>query len=136
VVEVRPSEIPPVFYDGRAHIRVGPRRATASEAEERHLSERRSVHFRTFDAAPCLGSTLEDLDLDAFQNTYRREAVDAEVIRENGRSIEAQLAALRFYNPIRQCPTNAGVLMRRGENYAGLSPCMDVLTHGETGCGG
>ncbi len=74
-------------------------------------SERRSVHFRTFDAAPCLGSTLEDLDLDAFQNTYRREAVDAEVIRENGRSVEAQLAALRFYNPIRQCPTNAGVLM-------------------------
>jgi ATP-dependent DNA helicase RecG len=33
VVEVQPSEIPPVFYDGRVHIRVGPRRATASEAE-------------------------------------------------------------------------------------------------------
>ena len=111
VVEVQASEIPPVFYDGRVHIRVGPRRATASEAEERRLSERRSVHFRTFDAAPCLGATLEDLDLDAFQNTYRREAVDAEVIRENGRSIEEQLAALRFYNPIRKCPTNAGVLM-------------------------
>ncbi len=111
VVEVQPSEIPPVFYDGRVHIRVGPRRATASEAEERRLSERRSVHFRTFDAAPCLGATLEDLDLDAFQNTYRREAVDPEVIRENGRTVEEQLAALRFYNPVKGCPTNAGVIL-------------------------
>ncbi len=111
VVEVQPSEIPPVRYDGRVHIRVGPRRATASEAEERRLSERRSVHFRTFDAAPCLGATLDDLDLDAFQNTYRRVAVDEEVIRENGRSVEAQLAALRFYNPVKECPTNAGVIL-------------------------
>lgn len=111
VVEVQPSEIPPIRFDGRVHIRVGPRRATASEFEERLLSERRSVHFRTFDAAPCFGSTLDDLDLDAFQNTYRREAVDPEVIRENGRTIEEQLAALRFYNPIKQCPTNAGVLL-------------------------
>ncbi len=111
IVEVKPSEIPPVRVDGRVHIRVGPRRATASEAEERSLSERRSVHFRTFDAAPCLGATLEDLDLDAFQNTYRREAVDAEVIRENGRTVEEQLAALRFYNPIKECPSNAGVIL-------------------------
>jgi ATP-dependent DNA helicase RecG len=111
VVEVQPSEIPPVRFDGRVHIRVGPRRATASEAEERRLSERRSVHYRTFDAAPCLGATLDDLDLDAFQNTYRREAVDPEVIRENGRTVEEQLAALRFYNPIKGCPTNAGVIL-------------------------
>lgn len=111
VVEVQPSEIPPVRFDCRVHIRVGPRRATASEADERRLSERRSVHFRTFDAAPCLGAGVEDLDLDAFQNTYRRQAVDAEIIRDNGRSIEEQLAALRFYNPIKHCPTNAGVLL-------------------------
>ena len=111
VVEVQPSEIPPVRFDGRVHIRVGPRRAAASEAEERRLSERRSVHFRTFDAAPCLGATLDDLDLDAFQNTYRREAVDPEVIRENGRTVEEQLAALRFYNPVKRCPTNAGVIL-------------------------
>ena len=111
VVEVQPSSIPPVRYDGRVHIRVGPRRATASESEERLLSERRSVHFRTFDSAPCFGATLDDLDLDAFQNTYRREAVDPQVIRENGRTIEEQLAALRFFNPLKQCPTNAGVLL-------------------------
>ncbi|MDZ4289082.1 MAG: putative DNA binding domain-containing protein, partial [Prosthecobacter sp.] len=111
VVEVQPSDLPPVRYRGRVHIRVGPRKAHASESEERRLSERRSVHFRTFDAGPCLGSTLDDLDLDAFQNTYRRQAVDPEVIRENERGIEQQLAALRFYNPAKACPTNAGVIV-------------------------
>lgn len=107
VVEVQPSDLPPVRYRGRIHIRVGPRKATANESEERRLSERRSVHFRTFDAGPCQGAALEDLDLDAFQNTYRREAVDPEVIRENGRTIEEQLAALRLHNSIKKCPTNA-----------------------------
>lgn len=111
VVEVHPSDLTPVRYRGRIHIRVGPRKAIASESEERRLSERRSVHFRTFDAGPCPGATLDDLDLDAFQNTYRRQAVDPEVIRENGREIEAQLAALRFYNLGKRCPTNAGVIM-------------------------
>ncbi|MFO1486180.1 MAG: ATP-binding protein [Verrucomicrobiaceae bacterium] len=111
VVEVQPSDIPPVRYRGRVHIRVGPRKAVASESEERRLSERRSVHFRTFDVGPCLGASIEDLDVDAFQNTYRRQTIDPEVIRENGRSLEEQLAALRFYNLARQCPTNAGVIV-------------------------
>ena len=111
VVEVQPSDLPPVRYKGRVHIRVGPRKAFASESEERRLSERRSVHFRTFDAGPCLGATLDDLDLDAFQNTYRRQAVDPDVIRENGRDIEEQLAALRFYNLSKKCPTHAGVIV-------------------------
>jgi ATP-dependent DNA helicase RecG len=41
VVEVFPSDLPPVRYRGRTCIRVGPRRAQASPAEERSLSERR-----------------------------------------------------------------------------------------------
>lgn len=36
VVEVLPSDLPPVRYDGRVHIRVGPRRDIASEQEERN----------------------------------------------------------------------------------------------------
>jgi ATP-dependent DNA helicase RecG len=35
VVEVLPSDLPPVRYKGKVWIRVGPRRATASEQEER-----------------------------------------------------------------------------------------------------
>ncbi len=75
IVEVQPSDLPPVRHDGRVDIRVGPRRARANETEERRLIERRSANFRTFDITPCPDATLEELDLEAFQNTYRRDAV-------------------------------------------------------------
>ncbi len=111
VGEVHPSDLTPVRYRGRVHIRVGPRKATASESEERRLLERRSSRFRTFDITPCPNATLEDLDLDLFQNTYRRKAIDPEVIKENGRELVLQLAALHFYNLNRDCPTNAGCIV-------------------------
>ena len=111
VVEVQPSDLTPVRYRGRVHIRVGPRKATASESEERRLLERRSSRFRTFDITPCPDATLEDLDLDLFMNTYRRKAIDPEVIKENGRELVLQLAALHFYNLNRNCPTSAGVIV-------------------------
>ncbi|MEZ5325987.1 MAG: ATP-binding protein [Verrucomicrobiales bacterium] len=111
VVQVQPSDLPPVRYKGRVNIRVGPRKATANETEERRLIERRSANFRTFDIAPCLDASLDELDLDAFQNTYRREAVDPEILKENHRELTLQLAALRFFNLNRGCPTNAGALV-------------------------
>ena len=64
VAEVSPSLLPPVRYRGRVFIRIGPRRDIASEAEERLLTERRTAYMATFDATPCLGSSLDDLDLD------------------------------------------------------------------------
>ena len=41
VVEVKPSEFPPVRYRGRIWVRIGPRKSIASEAEEKILMERR-----------------------------------------------------------------------------------------------
>ncbi len=111
VVEVFPSDLPPVRYKGRVYIRVGPRRAIASEAEERALSERRAYTLRTWDARPCDEATIDDLQLDVFLSTYRSAAVDRRVIEENGRPIELQLAALRCYDLKAQRPTNAGVLL-------------------------
>ena len=111
VVEVHPSDLTPVRYRGRVHIRVGPRKATASESEERRLLERRSSHFRTFDITPCPDASLEDLDLDMFQNSYRGKAIDPEVIKENGRELMLQLASLHFYHLNRNCPTNAGCIV-------------------------
>ncbi len=111
VVEVFPSDLPPVSHDGVISIRVGPRRARANPSEERRLIERRAVNFRTFDIAPCPDATLEELDLDAFQNTYRREAVHPDVLKENNRELTHQLAALRFFNLAKGCPTNAGSLV-------------------------
>lgn len=111
VVEVLPSDLPPARYRGQVWIRVGPRRAIATESEERILAERRVALARTWDARPCNGATLDDLVLDLFLVGYRQNAVAPEVIEENHRDVPDQLAALRFYDPIRKCPTNAGILL-------------------------
>lgn len=111
VVEVQPSKLPPVRYKGRVWIRIGPRKANASEDQERILSERRVSSVRSFDAMPCLDSELTELATDLFVNGYRREAVDAAVIAENHRDIELQLASLRFFDLRNACPTNAGILL-------------------------
>lgn len=110
VIEVLPSDLPPVRYKGRIWIRIGPRKAVASEQDERMLSERRISYSRTFDTSPCREATLDDISLRLFSD-YRMQAVDPNVILENNRSIEEQLASLRFYDLKNNCPTIAGLLL-------------------------
>jgi ATP-dependent DNA helicase RecG len=110
VVEVTPSDLPPVRYKGRVWIRVGPRKAVANEQEERILTERRVAMARSFDARPCTDAVIDDLALGQF-DAYRREAVDAETIAANHRPITHQLASLRLFDPDRHCPTYAGLLL-------------------------
>jgi ATP-dependent DNA helicase RecG len=110
VVEVQPSDLPPVRYKGRIWIRVGPRKATASEQEERLLSEKRLSAAKTFDARPCLESTIDDLSIRLFE-AYRGDAVATEIIEENHRTVIQQLASLRFFDMHRAVPTNAGILL-------------------------
>ena len=111
VVEVQPSDIPPVRFRGQVWIRRGPRKGIANESEERILAERRVAGHVSFDARPCVGSTLADLAADLFTTGYRPLAVDAEVIAENARSLEVQMASLRFFDLARNCPTHAGLLL-------------------------
>lgn len=111
VVEVKPSLYPPVRYDGRCWIRIGPRKDKATIEEERILIERRAAYAKTYDLVPALGSTLKDLAVEYFKLAYLPLAIDAETLAENGRSTEEQLAALRFYDTREGCPTNAGILM-------------------------
>lgn len=111
VIEVMPSNLPPVRYKGQIWIRVGPRRGIASEAEERILVERRIARARTWDAQPCYEATLSDIVLDIFLASYRPFAIARSIIEENHRSIEDQLAALRLYDPRAKCPTNAAILL-------------------------
>lgn len=111
VIEVKPSTYPPVRYDGRCWIRVGPRRDKASVEEERILSEKRVSNAKTFDLVPALGAALADISVDLFKINYLTSAVDKETLAENGRTIEEQLASLRFYDPKEKCPTNAGILL-------------------------
>ena len=110
VVEVIPSDLPPVRYKGSVCIRVGPRKARANEQEERILSERRVALAKSFDARPCMESSIDDLALGQF-DSYRRESVDADTITENHRSISDQLASLRLYDPSQNKPTHAGLLL-------------------------
>ena len=96
VVIVEPSESPPVRYNGRVWIRVGPRRATATGDEERRLAEKRRTHDVTFDRRGVPQATLDDLDLDLFVRSYLPSAIAPDVLAENHRSVEQQLAALHF----------------------------------------
>ena len=111
VVEVTPSDLPPVRYKGRVWIRVGPSRRGANQHEERILIEKRTALQRTFDVRPCLGCTVDDLIPDLFLVTYLPAAVDREVIEENDRTVEEQMASLRFHDLAAECPTNAGALL-------------------------
>ena len=111
VVEVKPSTYPPVRFDGRCWIRVGPRRDKASLEEERILTERRVSYAKTYDLVPALGSNVEDLSVELFKINYLPSAIDRETLAENDRTIEEQLASLRFYDTKEKVPTNAGILM-------------------------
>ncbi len=140
VVEVFPSDLPPVRYKGRTCIRVGPRRAHASPAEERILSERRVDRVRTWDARVGREAGLDDLALELFTLSYRQHAVAHEVVEENDRPLDLQLASLRFYDLKARHPTNAGVLLFGKDpafffadayvqyvRYAGASQADDVI---------
>lgn len=112
LVTVQPSQDTPIRYKGKVYLRSGPRRGTANPEDERRLIEKRAAFLaRTWDARPNLESTLDDLALDLFALGYRRSAVDAQVIEENERPIDQQLAALRFFDPRTNCPNHAAVLL-------------------------
>lgn len=111
IIEVKPSNYPPVRFDGRCWIRIGPRRGKATVEEEKILTERRASYAKTYDLVPALGSNISDISLDYFKSTYLPIAIDKDTLKENGRNIEDQLAALRFYDNKENCPTNAGILM-------------------------
>ena len=96
VVEVAPSNLPPVRYKRRVWIRVGPSRRGASQQEERILVERRTSLQRSFDARPCADCSVEDLVPNLFLTAYLPAAVAPDIIEENNRSMPEQLASLRL----------------------------------------
>ena len=111
VMEVHPSDFPPVRYKGRCCIRVGPRKGVASPQEERVLSEKRISTARTFDEQYCRGSKVEDLSQESFQLTYLPQAIDAETLETNGRPLKEQLASLGFYDLVHDACTHAGIML-------------------------
>ena len=96
VLEVQPAYNPPVRFNGRVWIRVGPRRATATADEERRLTEKRRAGDVSFDQQAIRGAVLDDLDTDLFQREYLPAAVSPDVLAENQRALGQQLSSLRF----------------------------------------
>jgi len=111
VVEVQPSEFPPVRYKGRIWVRVGPRKSFATEAEEKILTERRLSNIHTFDAVPCFGTSIAALDIPLIKKEFLPKAVAEEVLAEDKRPVEEQLASLGFYDLQYNCPTNGAIIL-------------------------
>jgi ATP-dependent DNA helicase RecG len=111
VITVQPSDMPPVKYDGRVHIRVGSRRAVASEQDERVLVEKRRHNMLPYDLTPVHEAKLSDLSRAVFEDEYLPSAFAADVLAENGRSYEERLASCRMIvSPDNPTPTLVGVL--------------------------
>ncbi len=110
IVEVTPSDNPPIKLDGRVCIRIGPRRGYATAEEERRLIEKRRWGARPFDQQPMTGATLPDIDVLRFREEYLSVAVHPDVLAENTRSTEQQMRALTLLGPGDQ-PTVLGLLV-------------------------
>jgi ATP-dependent DNA helicase RecG len=110
VVVVQPASDPPVRYYGQVWIRIGPRRAIASRDEERVLTERRQAGDLPFDRRHVPHTSRDQLDLELFQSVYLPAAVAPEVLEENHRSIQEQLAALHLIAR-NGAPTYAALLL-------------------------
>jgi ATP-dependent DNA helicase RecG len=110
VVVVHVASSPPVRYDGRIWVRVGPTTRIATPEEEQRLSERRRAAHLPFDVQAVTGATVADLNLDRFRAEYLPNAVAPDILQENHRELIQQLAALRLVTPDGQ-PTVMGVLV-------------------------
>lgn len=111
VVTVQPSDAPPVIYDGRIWIRLGPRRGIATSQDERILNERRKHRDLPFDLQPVPSSGIESLSRVLFEEEYLPNAFAPDILAANERTHEQRLLACRMIaavdNPI---PTVLGLL--------------------------
>lgn len=111
VVQVFPSDMPPVRYKQTVWIRTGPSKDRATAEQERRLEERRVDRATTWDMRACIDCSISDLALELFKLNYLPKAVSEDVLAENGRSLEQQLGSLRLFHPKLLHPTNAAVLL-------------------------
>ena len=110
IVEVLPAAQPPVRYKSKVHVRIGPRKSVANEAEERILVAKHTSNARTFDALPCLEAALNDLNTSLIQLSYFPLTIDRETLEANHRDLKQQLASLRLYDLQNDKPSNAAIL--------------------------
>jgi ATP-dependent DNA helicase RecG len=112
VIIVQPSNTPPVRFKGRIWIRVGPRKAVATEQEERILNEKRRYRDIPFDVQPLPSCDLSALSRLLFEQEYLPNAFAPDIIAANERSYEQRLASCRMVALTNDLtPTILGVLV-------------------------
>jgi ATP-dependent DNA helicase RecG len=109
VIQVGQASSPPVRLKGVVWVRIGTTTVSATPDDERRLLEQRSARNMPFDAIGIEGATGSDLDFLQFQQEYLPQAISPEIIAENGRSVEQQLASLKLTDP-KGTPTPTGLL--------------------------
>lgn len=119
VIVVEPSRSPPVRYQGRVWVRVGPTVRAASPEEEQRLSERQRAGDLPFDRRPAPEASANELDLDYLESHYLPQAVAQEVLDDNRRSLDQQLRSLRLL--VGGAPT-WGALLGLGKDPQGWIP--------------
>jgi ATP-dependent DNA helicase RecG len=105
---VEPSQSTPVSYGGTVYVRVGPTTRKAKPDEITLLAKKRTTD--SFDLRSINGAELSDLDMLYLREVYIPKSVSKEVLDENERTLEEQLAALRILTPTYQ-PTYLGILI-------------------------
>lgn len=96
VMQVVPSADPPVRYQGRVWVKIGPTVQQASPDDERRLADKRRARDLTFDRQLAVDASVDDLDLDYIRSVYLPAAISPEVLAENQRPLESQLRALHL----------------------------------------
>lgn len=111
IVKAEPSNSPPVRYKGMIHVRTGPRRGIATAQDERILNEKRRYGDRPFDLYPIPTSSVSDLNLALFNYEYLPQAVSQEILEQNERTLNEQLAVTKMITAADQpTPTVLGIL--------------------------
>ena len=110
VIQVEPSDNPPVKVNSRCWIRVGPRRGTATAEDERRLTEKRRWRQLPHDMNGILDASIDDIDMQRFTQEYLPCAVSPEVLEKNERNPEEQMQSLRLLTP-KNIPTVTALLM-------------------------
>ncbi|GAB3440067.1 ATP-binding protein [Actinophytocola sediminis] len=132
-IRVEASSSPPVRLDGTVWVRPGPTTRRATRDDERVLSERRRFRDGPFDTRPYVGATVDDIDIRRFRNDVLPAFVSPEVLEENERPVELQLASIKVASPER-VPTNMGLLLI-GLNPTGFIPGAYIQLVRYTGTG-
>ncbi len=126
VVTVLPADSPPVRFDGRIWIRIGPRRGIASAQDERILAEKRRHRDRAFDTHPIHGCPLSELNRVVFENEYLPQAVATEILAANGRTYEERLASMGMIASVDDATPTVVGLLSFGKTPRSWVPCAYV----------